>query len=389
MPKAVACLHFRQRAGRFDWRQISSVNVEDVVVHWKVEELQAILDHVTFSEFLPADVRNNTIESVSKLVQIMQLIIEYLLNHQEVQLKQARDLTKKYRHTKDERDKAHKSNLSLTEEIKTYQRQLYVLRKSLMSAGVVVPENPKQCAKVLDPFESEKSDRTEHMLLAIMDHEQKARTQMIGMLDDQRRAFASEINALLSTIKDLKPSEGAHDSGNKLLVMFEALKKQFEGQCSQVLQAAQANQSSRTAPVSAGSHFEAAHEESSNLSILQDAAREVELENLMRQQSALEVYERQLRHRESAVAQREAAVRLAASAPLNNSRAGVAGSGGGSGNSSRIAEATLMRRKAALQLFRSAVVRGTSPPFLFFVLLVGADCVHARSAKNEAGPQVP
>lgn len=292
-----ALFAFRQRAGRFDWRQISSVNVEDIIVKWKVEELQSILDHVTFSEFLPADVKTNTIDSVTKLVHIMQLIIEYLLNHQEVHLRQIQNLHKKVQHTKHQRDKLERNNITLGEEINTYQRQLHILRKSLLAAGVPMPE-PKSSAKVIDPTE-DSSKTTENVIYAIMQHEQSSREHLMRILDDQRQTFAKEINALVSTIRDIKSNDSSANVGQKMEIMFESLKKQLEGQCSQIINSAQ--------PVKPPAMVAATSSSSNTMSILKDAAREAELENLMRQQSALESLERELRQRENLLANREKA----------------------------------------------------------------------------------
>lgn len=71
---------FRQRVGKLDWKLISSINLEDIILNMKISELQGVLDEVTFCDFSAVDVKGNTVDSISKLVQLMQLICEYLLH---------------------------------------------------------------------------------------------------------------------------------------------------------------------------------------------------------------------------------------------------------------------------------------------------------------------
>lgn len=298
---AAALFNFRQRAGKLDWRQISSISVDDVVLNWKVEDLQLVLDHVTFAEFLPSDVKHNTIDSVAKLVQIMQLIIEYLLNHQEVQLQQLRGAVKKASSAKAQRNKLNKENQCLAEEVRTYQRQLHVLRKSLQAAGVAPTEaDHRGGAKLLDPL-AQQEDRDSSVLLALLEHEKSSREMMARMLDDQRGAFASEVSALLGAVKDIKTSSDSAGDAQKLLMMFESMRKQFEGQCAQILQQTAA----RPAPAPSSSQSLPQTQSIAQSNAHGRDARDDELTNLMRQQAALEGYERELRQREAALVQRE------------------------------------------------------------------------------------
>ena len=122
---------FRQRAGHVDWKAITSVKTENIVSKADTKQLQFVLDGATFCEFRPEDVRNNSIESVAKLVNILQFISEYLLHCQEVQFKVIRELQAKADKNHTTIDKLKKENLALKEDRKIYQRQLAMLRKSL------------------------------------------------------------------------------------------------------------------------------------------------------------------------------------------------------------------------------------------------------------------
>ena len=66
---------FRQRAGRLDWKVISSIDIDEIVINLKINELQSVLDSITFSEVSTTDIKHNTVDHVVRLIQIMQLTI--------------------------------------------------------------------------------------------------------------------------------------------------------------------------------------------------------------------------------------------------------------------------------------------------------------------------
>eukprot|EP00981_Chlorochromonas_danica_P013042 scaffold5714_cov161-Ochromonas_danica.AAC.4 len=194
-------------------------------------------------------------------------------------------------------------------------------------------------AKVIDPFmkeEVDRRDRTENLLMALMDHEQKARLQTMQVLEDQRKVFAQEINNLITTFKDQqhslasmdsnKHNNNSNDNNEKMMTLFEGLKKQLEGQCQQLMLSVQQQQQQQMLfqqqqqqqhlmtqpqqPIIAGG-------EASSSLLAKEAAIEKELTQLMRQQAALELQEREVKRREIAVTEREqelAAEQLAFSA---------------------------------------------------------------------------
>lgn len=71
---------FRARCGKLNWRLISSIDLNDIIDNSvdnddNINELQLALDIVTFCDFNNDDVRNNSIDNVTKLVKLMQLMI--------------------------------------------------------------------------------------------------------------------------------------------------------------------------------------------------------------------------------------------------------------------------------------------------------------------------
>ena len=62
---------FRQRIGPINWKIISGIDMNAVIKEVKIDDLQSILDIVTFSEFKDADVNKSTVQTTVKLVQLM------------------------------------------------------------------------------------------------------------------------------------------------------------------------------------------------------------------------------------------------------------------------------------------------------------------------------
>jgi hypothetical protein len=194
---------FRQRAGKLNWKMVSAVNVDNVIENSDTVELQSVIDIITFSEFMPADVKANTVESTSKLVNIMQLVIEYLLYCQEsqyrlVQIQQEKNATLKQKLS------VYKRELAVVEEDnKIYQRQLSLLRKSLTKSQNYIgqPSNPKVIfggdgiPKGVD--NSNETTKPYNALIdTIMQHEKDNREFLKSLLDDQRSTFFSEMSKI-------------------------------------------------------------------------------------------------------------------------------------------------------------------------------------------------
>jgi chemotaxis protein histidine kinase CheA len=220
---------FRQRTGNIDWRAVTSVKVEDVILKGNPGPLQQVLDAVTFAEFRPDDVKNNSIESVYKLVNILQLIVEYLLHCQEAQFKVMRGMEGKIAVGKDQMSKMKKEVLSLKEDRKIYQRQLAMLRKSLgpdYFVGNQLPQGlpPPKVSSLLNPVVMESkqagSALDAEVVKSVFKHEEDTRTFMATLLNDQRSAFVEQISMVTQA---LQRTQDLHEKENRSTVDIHTL----------------------------------------------------------------------------------------------------------------------------------------------------------------------
>lgn len=200
---------FRQRAGNVDWKAVTSVQVEEVVLKGDPGPLQHVLDVVTFSEFRSVDVKNNSIESVYKLVNILQLIVEYLLHCQEAQFKVIRDLEGKLVIGKEHASKMKKEILSLKEDRKIYQRQLAMLRKSLGPDHFSNVNQsmhglpPPKVTNLLHPVDEQTNpaNLNSEVIKSVFKHEEDTREFMATLLNDQRTAFVDQISMVTQALQ--------------------------------------------------------------------------------------------------------------------------------------------------------------------------------------------
>jgi len=134
---------FRQRVGKLNWQQLSTCSLRAVVEKRSIDQLQKVLDNLTFSEFSADDVKSQSAESISKLVNTMQLIIEYQLQCQDVQMNVLKAKNEEMKELKKEKIKLETERVSLHEDRRIYQRQLKLLRQSLSKAQDMIkyPEN--------------------------------------------------------------------------------------------------------------------------------------------------------------------------------------------------------------------------------------------------------
>ena len=129
---------FRQRSGRINWENLSELDIDDVTRNGRLGDLQGILDNVAFSEITLSDIRQQQQEdpsNVLKLVQSMQLMLEYVLQGQEFQAVLVRKMHAKYGPLKKRASRLETENVFLKEDIKVYKRQLAGLRSRLQAGG--------------------------------------------------------------------------------------------------------------------------------------------------------------------------------------------------------------------------------------------------------------
>lgn len=316
---------FRQRAGRLDWRQISSVEVEDIILNLKVDELQKLLDTVTFSEIDRVEVKTSKIDDVTKLLQLMQLIIEYLLHHQENQFSVVHNQNKRIHHLTSKTEAYQRKLEAMKEDVRTYQRQLHILRKSLQAGGGGINTEllfrlVQQPPKITHPADlnpmplaahsSQKdSNPSTEIVKVLLEHEHDARVTMHSMLEDQRRTFERELQSLSDALKQMQQQDfqqrqlqlqamnqqaPPQDSLNPttLTLLLENMKAQMENTARQLADSMKENL--RSTPST--NHTEKTGSTGGSVSdILRSAA--------------METYASELKEREGLIAEREEALR--------------------------------------------------------------------------------
>lgn len=197
---------FRQRVGKLNWKLVSSIELEDVIMGLKVFELQSVLDSITFCEFDSREIKNNSVESIRKLVQIQQLITEYLLYCQESNYISTEKLKEKFEKCKTSYKKLKKENISLIEDTKIYQRQLATLRQALYKNQNLLEGRGGNEEKIPPrPYDLYGRDRTREDD-KIRDRE--TNELIARLLAEQRQSFAEQLNMVLNS-KDGPSSENS------------------------------------------------------------------------------------------------------------------------------------------------------------------------------------
>ena len=146
---------------------------------------------------------------VVKLIQFMQLLLEYLLNCQEAQFKEIKDNNHKLSKSKSQIEKLKRDNTSMREDIKIYQRQLNLLKHALSkSRGPISDNEPpyKQAPKVvLMPQVKDTiiGQTKEDIIDSILMHEKETRAVMSSILDEQREMFLKQMSLLTENLKSL------------------------------------------------------------------------------------------------------------------------------------------------------------------------------------------
>lgn len=281
---------FRHRVGRMDWKMVSSMDVDDIIEHGDISELQSALDSITFCEFKSSDVRNNSIDSVAKLVQVMQLIIEYLLHCQENQYKLVEALHKKNSKVKSSLKNSINENNTLKEDVKIYQRQLTIMRHSLTKAqdmlrdviggnfdGKTISSDAKELNKI----------NVEYIQNLLEQHR-------VGYMRDVENLIGTSLQGIMKSLQEnTRSAETSNTSklDNNILLEFQ---KSLELTVQSAIQAVE-----RTSRIA----FESRSE---NLSRADESAEALKLawEDLQKQSALLDSREAVVKTREDAIAAR-------------------------------------------------------------------------------------
>lgn len=306
---------FRQRVGKLDWKAVSSVNTNHVVLTSNIRELQQVVDAVTFCHFGEDDIKNCTVENIGKVISIQQLITEYLLHCQEAQFKAMRDSQKKQDKLKKLNDRLKKENVSLTEDRRIYQRQLAMLRKTLPAIpGMPLnmdnydsPNIPPRVFSLLDADDVKESKKTGAGIVdTLLKRELETRDFMATLLDDQRKTFADQIQLIIETIGDKQQQQQNDNNRTPRLTrsssfMAEDIPRKVERAVTAAMESLQ-----NTIEQSLAKHSEAmakSVQKSSNATASKNDDGDRDIAMLLKQ-AAAEEYEEELQEKEQQLEQR-------------------------------------------------------------------------------------
>ena len=229
---------FRQRVGDVNWRAVSSVDLEKIVDDNEIEELQSIVDEVTFCDVKSCDIKGNTIQSVKKLIHLMQLMLEYLLYCQETQLQLIYELQKKNNNIKSHNKLLLQKNESSKEDIRIYRRQLAMMKESMKNLNV--QDNTVELPpRVFDPLRDSrgvKGNRNENIvdggdkfnpiIDSMLQHERETRNFVKEIITEQRQSFLSEFE---------KISNNVHNSGSRNSLVTEEIERKLQSNMESIL----------------------------------------------------------------------------------------------------------------------------------------------------------
>lgn len=207
---------FRQRAGSINWNALSSVDIEDVIGKVKVEELQEVLDNITFSTVGTSDIRNCSSDTMTKLVHIFQFTVEYLLHCQEKQNAIIHKIHDRNANLKAVNQKLTQQSEALREDRRIYQRQLSVLKSTV---GVLQPQPPRTVLETLttDNKKNKGFDVVglQPILDSVLKHEKESREMLRILLEEQRNTFMKELELSHAAVSAVAASSSSSSSGRK------------------------------------------------------------------------------------------------------------------------------------------------------------------------------
>jgi hypothetical protein len=209
---------FRHRVGKVNWNSLTTCSVRSIIEKNNVRQLQKLLDNVTFSEFSSDDVKSQSVDSVAKLVNMMQLIIEYQLQCQDTQMNVLKAKIAEMKAVKKEKSALERERTSLLEDRRVYQRQLKLLRQSLTKAQEMIkyPENIQsmilgaQARVVYDPLSISPSREKETM---------RVQSEHLSLMQSPKSVMA-ELHPLVDSVV-----RGQQESNDTLRVVMDEQRK--------------------------------------------------------------------------------------------------------------------------------------------------------------------
>lgn len=185
---------FRKRSGQLKLKSITSLDIDSLIYYGRIDQLQNLLDNVTFSQFKSDDVKSNTSETTAKVVEILQLLVEYLLHCQEKQCETIKDSSVKTSYLKKKNGQQETMISAMKEDTKIYQRQLATLRESLAKCQGLLLSNGLGSGDAIDWISNNGNDFGPAVLDSIIQHERETREYVSIAFKENNELLLSQFN---------------------------------------------------------------------------------------------------------------------------------------------------------------------------------------------------
>ena len=211
---------FRQRCGPLNWKDVSCVDIEELIQQVNLGELQGLLDSLAFCQLTASEISRQPPENVSKACQLMQYIIEYMLHCQETQTNTINEVESKSDILKNKYSRLKQRHATVYEDLKGAKRQIHELMESARNVGMtlynpnIVPNN-NQMRILIEPQTKPKSDRhnkeneqqliteskanSEHMevlMETLQNREKQSLEQLKEIMFQQQQCFVKEVASI-------------------------------------------------------------------------------------------------------------------------------------------------------------------------------------------------
>lgn len=213
---------FRQRCGPLNWKDVSSVDIEELIQKVNLGELQGLLDSLAFCQLTASEISRQPPENVTKACQLMQYIIEYMLHCQETQSETILETESKNEILINKYNRLKQRYATVYEDLKGAKRQIHELMESARSVGMtlynpnIVPNN-NQMRVLIEPqpkkTNNKRNKENEHQIVPCADHtkilmetlqnrERESLHQLKEIMLQQQQCFLQEIASISGATKN-------------------------------------------------------------------------------------------------------------------------------------------------------------------------------------------
>lgn len=211
---------FRYRNGRMNLKALSSLDIDFITRTGSTEELQKVLDTVTFSYYQADDVKASSCETTAKVVNVMQLLVEYLLYCQEQQYQVINGYRNKIIEYKKCNEKLSVTNKALKEDTAIYQRQITTLKQNLIKYQRLLVHHGLGTGDAIELTNENlnfNGQVTPVLLDSIIQQEQETREYIQTVLKEQKESLVAEMMKL-NKLKDESIKKSTANRVNEIIL---------------------------------------------------------------------------------------------------------------------------------------------------------------------------